>query len=179
MCFLHWFIFKQIRIHIRETYSWLSNLNSIRTHKRQKAPGIQHVFIPARMVVAESLARIIAVIRITSVHWRSCPPSKTQNSVPRDLAFVVPRFELRLAFICATFVPRGTAERPARVDRVRWTLAIGDWRFGPSKHEPSTLNVLNFWPQTDSCNCCGFLQIVLLQNRLFCCKIHVCTGWCS
>ena len=38
-----------------------------------------------------------------------------------------------LAFIRLTFVPRGTAEWSARVDRVRWTLAIGDWRFYPSK----------------------------------------------
>ena len=35
----------------------------------------------------------------------------------------------QLAFIRATFVSRGTAEWPARVDRVRWTLTIGDWRF--------------------------------------------------
>ena len=37
----------------------------------------------------------------------------------------------RLAFNRLTFVPRGTAERLARVDRVRWTLAIGDWRSCP------------------------------------------------
>ena len=29
----------------------------------------------------------------------------------------------------------GTAEWPVRVDRVRWTLAIGDWRFGSSRQE--------------------------------------------
>ena len=39
----------------------------------------------------------------------------------------------RLVFIRVVFVPRGTAEWPARVDRVRWTLAIGDWWFCPSK----------------------------------------------
>ena len=39
----------------------------------------------------------------------------------------------RLAFTCLTFVPCGIAEWFARVDRVRWTLAIGDWRFCPSK----------------------------------------------
>ena len=39
----------------------------------------------------------------------------------------------RLAFIRVTFVPHGTAEWLARVDRVRWTLAIGDWRLCPSK----------------------------------------------
>ena len=39
----------------------------------------------------------------------------------------------RLAFIGVLFIPCGTAEWPARVGRVRWTLAIGDWRFCPSK----------------------------------------------
>ena len=39
----------------------------------------------------------------------------------------------RLAFIRVVFVPRGIAEWPARVDRVRCLLAIGDWRFCPSK----------------------------------------------
>ena len=36
-------------------------------------------------------------------------------------------------FIRLTFVPHGTAEWLARVDRIHWTLAIGDWRFCPSK----------------------------------------------
>ena len=47
------------------------------------------------IVIAESLARVIAAIRITSVHWRSYLPLKTQNVVLVDLAFVVVRFELR------------------------------------------------------------------------------------
>ena len=43
----------------------------------------------------------------------------------------------RLAFVGLVFVPSGTAEWPARVDRIRWTPTIGDWRFGPSKLETS------------------------------------------
>ena len=44
----------------------------------------------------------------------------------------------RLAFIRLTFVPRRSAEWLARVDRVRSTLANGDWRFCPSKFRWST-----------------------------------------
>ena len=39
----------------------------------------------------------------------------------------------RLALTRLTFIPHGIAEWLARVDPVRWTLAIGDWRFCPSK----------------------------------------------
>ena len=46
---------------------------------------------------------------------------------------------VRLAFISLTFVPRGTAEWLARVDRVRWMPVIGDWRFCPSK--PQTFRI--------------------------------------
>ena len=46
-------------------------------------------------VIAESLARIIAAIRITSVRWRSYLPLKTRNLVLVDIAFVVLRFESR------------------------------------------------------------------------------------
>ena len=87
-------------------------------------------------VVAESLARVIAAIRITSVRWRSYFPLKTQNLVLVDPAFVALRFESRdRRTLGVVFFPRGPAEWPARVDpdRVRWTLAIGDWRFGPSE----------------------------------------------
>ena len=77
--------------------------------------------------------RVIAAIRITSVRWRSFLPLKTQNLVLVDPAFVALRFELRdLVFIGVVFVPRGPAKWPARVDSVRWILAIGNWQFGPS-----------------------------------------------
>ena len=47
-------------------------------------------------VIAESLARVIAAIRITSAHLRSyLPPPKRQNVVLVDPAFVVLRFESR------------------------------------------------------------------------------------
>ena len=42
-------------------------------------------------VIAESLARIIAAIRITSVRWRSYLPLKTQNLVLVDPAFIALR----------------------------------------------------------------------------------------
>ena len=85
-------------------------------------------------VIAESLARFLAAIRIRSVRWWSYLPLKTQNLVLVDPAFIALRFESRgLAFVGIVFVPRGLAEWLSRVDRVRWTLAIGDWRFRPSK----------------------------------------------
>ena len=46
-------------------------------------------------VIAESLARVIAAIRITRVRWRSYLPLKTQSLVLVDPAFVVLRFESR------------------------------------------------------------------------------------
>ena len=78
--------------------------------------------------------------RCDSNRWRSLEltsPPKTQELVLIGPAFVALRFESRdwrsFNFIGVISVPRGTAEWPARVGRVRWTLAICDWRFGPSK----------------------------------------------
>ena len=84
-------------------------------------------------VIAESLARVIAAIRIASVRWRSYLPPKTQRISPDRPCVRCAAIQIaRLAFIRFTFVPRGIAAWLARVDRVRWTLAIGDWRFCPS-----------------------------------------------
>ena len=47
------------------------------------------------IVIAESLARVIAAIRITSACWRSYLALKTQNLVLIDPAFVALRFESR------------------------------------------------------------------------------------
>ena len=47
------------------------------------------------IVVADSLARVIAAIRITSVRWRSNLLLKTQNLVLVDPAFVALRFVSR------------------------------------------------------------------------------------
>ena len=47
------------------------------------------------IVIAESLARVIAAIRITSIRWRSYLPMKTQTLVLIDPAFVALRFESR------------------------------------------------------------------------------------
>ena len=47
------------------------------------------------IVIAESLARIIAAIRITSVRWRSYLPLKTKKLVLVDPAFAAQRFESR------------------------------------------------------------------------------------
>ena len=72
------------------------------------------------IVIAESLARVTAAIRIAGVRWRSYLPSKQKAKVSphrpcvhRDATRIA-----RLAFTRLTFVPRGTAEWPARVDRV-------------------------------------------------------------
>ena len=70
-------------------------------------------------VIAESLARVIAAIQITSVRWRSYLPLKTQNSVLVDLRSLRCDSNRALAFVGVVFVPRGPAEWPARVDRVR------------------------------------------------------------
>ena len=88
-------------------------------------------------VIAESLARVIAAIRIASVHWRHISLENTESSPHRVRHRPCVRCAAiriaRLAFICLTFVPHGIAEWLARVDCVRWTLAISDWRFCPSK----------------------------------------------
>ena len=47
------------------------------------------------IVIAESLARVIAAIRITSVRRQSYVPLETQNLVLVDPAFLVERFESR------------------------------------------------------------------------------------
>ena len=46
-------------------------------------------------VIAESLARVIAAIRIASVRWRSYLPPKTQKFVLTVPAFVALQFESR------------------------------------------------------------------------------------
>ena len=80
------------------------------------------------IVIAESLARVVVAIRIASVRWRSYlpPPQNTEISPQRPCARCAGIRVARLAFTRLTFVRRGTAEWLARVDRVRWTLAIGD-----------------------------------------------------
>ena len=83
-----------------------------------------------RRVASESY---IAAIRIASVRWRSYLPQKHRISPHRPCVRCAATRIARLAFIHLTFAPHGTAEWLARVDRVGWTLAIGDWRFCPSK----------------------------------------------
>ena len=86
-----------------------------------------------------------------------------------------------LAFTRLTFVSRGTAEWLARVDRVRWTLAIGDWpgvfahlsseTGRPSCQEPSLtrqrqdLNIGKFCPLPLS---------ILIGNSGFICILFSC-----
>ena len=63
-----------------------------RTRASPEAPdhGRNHA-----LVIAKSLARVIAAIRITSVLWRSYLLPKPQNVVLIDPTFVALRFELR------------------------------------------------------------------------------------
>ena len=68
------------------------------------------------IVIAESLERVCAAIRITSVRWRSYVALKTQNyffylGPRRPCARCVAVRIARLAFVSVVFVPRGTAER--------------------------------------------------------------------
>ena len=85
------------------------------------------------IVIAASLARVIPAIRIASVRWRSYLPENTEISPDSPCVRCAAIWIARFAFIRLTFVPHGIAEWLARVDRVRWTLAIDDWRFCPSK----------------------------------------------
>ena len=92
-------------------------------------------------VIAEALARVIAALWIASVRWRSY---LTEFWPRRPCVRCIAIRIARLAFVGVVFVPRGLAEWPARVNRVRWTLAIGDWRFCPSKvswHHPVLLSL--------------------------------------
>ena len=71
------------------------------------------------IVIAESLARVIAAIRMASVCWRSHLPQNREISPYRPCVRCAAIRIVGLAFIRLTFVPRGTAEWLARVDRVR------------------------------------------------------------
>ena len=62
----------------------------------------------------------IAAIRITSVRWRSYLALKNTEFGPRRPCVRCTAIRIaRLAFVGVVFVPRGSAEWPARVDRVR------------------------------------------------------------
>ena len=77
------------------------------------------------------VARVIAAIRNASVRWQSYLPRKHRYSdfCPHRPCVRCAAIRIAgLAFIRLTFAPRGTAEWLARVDRVRWTLAIGNWK---------------------------------------------------
>ena len=76
-------------------------------------------------VIAESLARVIAATRITSVRSAVIsPPKNTESGPGRPCVRCIANRIARLAFVGVVFVPRGPAEWSARADR---TPAIGDW----------------------------------------------------
>ena len=84
--------------------------------------GARRVSLDGRksaIVIAESLARVIVAIRIASVRWQLYLPPKYRNCPHRPCVRCVAIRIARLAFVRLTFVPRGTAEWLARVDRVR------------------------------------------------------------
>ena len=65
-----------------------------------------------------------------SVRWQSYLPSfkfNTELAPHRSRVRYIAARIARLALIGVVCVPRGTAEWPARVVRVRWALAVGDW----------------------------------------------------
>ena len=92
------------------------------------------------IVIAESLARVIAAIRIASVRWLSYLPPKNTEFGPRRPCVRCAAVRIaRLAFVGVAFVPRGTAEWLARVDRVRW-LAIPE---GPTIKKFNLARIFN------------------------------------
>ena len=107
------------------------------THLNLEKAGILH--IPTSdgrnraRVIAESLARVFAAMRITSVRWQSHLPPNTEIGPSRQCVRCAAIPIARLAFTRETVVPHRIAEWPARDDRVRWTLAIGNWQFCPFK----------------------------------------------
>ena len=71
-------------------------------------------------VIAESLARVVAAIRITSVRWRlHVSPKDIEFGPRRPCVRCIAIRIARLAFVCVVFVPSGPVEWLARVDRVR------------------------------------------------------------
>ena len=108
-----------------------------------------------------------AAIRTASVRWWSFISPKTQKRVLTGPAFVVLRFELR---DWRSFVQ--CAEWPPRVDRVRWTLAIGDWRCCPSKEQELKASQFHFRvtlktllrPEKQVCSHTKSLPQVLLRH---------------
>ena len=90
-----------------------------------------------RLPTIDGWNRAIAIaellVRSTSVRWWSYLLPNTEASPHTPCGRCAATGIARLEFIPLTVVPHGIAEWLARVDRVRWTLAIGDWRFCPSK----------------------------------------------
>ena len=69
--------------------------------------------------IAESLARVIAAIRITSVRWRSSlAPKRRKINTHRPCVLCAALRIARLAFVRVPFRPCGTAGWAARVGRV-------------------------------------------------------------
>ena len=88
----------------------------------------------AIVIASDSSYGVITTVRITSVRWWSYVSPKTQKWFLIDPGVQCSAVRItRLAFSHAAFASRRTAEWPARVDRVRWTPAIGDRLFCPSK----------------------------------------------
>ena len=70
------------------------------------------------IVIAESLARVIAAIRITCVHWQPYfPPQDTRIGPHRPCVCCFAIWIARLAFIRATFVRRGCEFPPQAENR--------------------------------------------------------------
>ena len=90
------------------------------TFSQFRTPGFKHLDGRNRaIIIAESLARVVAAIRITSVRWRSYLSPKHIDFGPRRLCIRCAAIRIaRLAFVGVVFVPRGSAEWLARVDSV-------------------------------------------------------------
>ena len=78
----------------------------INAHRRTNDLTIECINLDGRnraIVIAESLARVIAAIRIASVRWRSYLLLKTQKLVLADPAFVLPAIGVRSFNIRSTW----------------------------------------------------------------------------
>ena len=68
------------------------------------------------IVIAESLARVIAAIRVTNVHWWPHFPPNAKTGPHRPCVRCAAIRIARLAFVRVAFVPLGVAEWPANLD---------------------------------------------------------------
>ena len=109
----------QFSVQIRDLVEKATTRNALSTLFSGRLESSSHQRSSGRncaIVIAESLARVIAAIRITNVCWGSYLSPKHRFALI-DPAFTVRCLVIRIAVVCvrATFIPRGIVEWPERV----------------------------------------------------------------